>query len=35
MESILDSILLLYTFNRHILNVFISDRDLIDYLKDN
>jgi len=34
-DEIVDSVLLLYLFLNYILNEFINDRDLIDYLKDN
>lgn len=34
-DQLFETVALLYKFNEHVLNVFISDRALIDYLKDN
>ena len=34
-DEVVDSVLLLYLYLNYILNEFISDRELIDYLKDN
>lgn len=34
-KKTIDSVNLLYEYNRHVLNEYISNRDLIDYLKDN
>ncbi|WP_299584668.1 hypothetical protein [uncultured Sunxiuqinia sp.] len=35
LDDVVNSVYLLYKFNKHILNEFIKDRDLIDYLKEN